>query len=64
MKQLKTPSEWCQELGAKIMDPDGWRDGTRDWEEPITREEFDERLNRCTIWSKGYPLFLGRNSAG
>lgn len=57
---LRTPEEWCKLLGASIMDPDGWRDGTRAWEEPITKEEFDERLQRCTINSRGYPLFVGR----
>ena len=56
---LKTPDEWCAELGARVVDPDGWRDGTRDWSEPITREEFDRRLRICTVDGRGYPDFLG-----
>ena len=59
-EEMKTPDEWCEELGASVMDPDGWRDGTRSWEEPITRKEFDERLIRCTIDGRGYPMFHGR----
>lgn len=54
---LKTPDEWCTELGARVLDADGWRDGT--WGEPITREEFDRRLLMCTIDAGGYPGFLG-----
>lgn len=57
----KTPAEWCAELGARIADPDGWRDGTRDWNEPIDRAEFDQRLMRCTIDMRGYPKFWGAN---
>jgi hypothetical protein len=58
--ELRTPQEWCDALGARVMDPDGWRDGTRDWSESITREEFDGRLIRCTIDGHGYPTFIGR----
>lgn len=54
---LRTPDEWCDLLGARVMDPDGWRDGSREWWEPISREEFDSRLRVCTIDSRGYPTF-------
>lgn len=57
-EELKTPSDWCALLGAEIMDHDGWRDGTRSWYDPITREEFDKRLMRCTINMRKYPQFI------
>lgn len=60
--ELRTPQEWCDLLGARVMDPDGWRDGTRSWNEPITKAEFDRRLNVCTIDGRGYPMFMGRPS--
>lgn len=58
MSELRTPTEWCEMLGARIADPDGWRDGTRAWDEPIDRVEFDRRLIRCTIDVRGYPDFV------
>lgn len=53
-----TPSEWCDQLGARILDADGWAgpDG-RPFGDPITRAEFDRRLMRCTIDMTGYPDF-------
>lgn len=56
-KVLKTPSDWCLELDARILDADGWRDGSRDWYDPISRQEFDARLAFCTIDARGYPEF-------
>lgn len=54
----KTPTEWCRELGARILDHDGWRGiGAPDWHTPITRSEFDRRLNMCTYDATGYPEF-------
>ncbi len=47
--QLKTPEEWCEEFNAQIMDPDGWRYDNMPWDLPITREEFDDRMRRCTV---------------
>ena len=42
---------WIAELFDKnpIIDYDGWSDLSLD--EPITRVEFDERFNRCTIYA-------------
>lgn len=57
LEEVRTPQEWCDLLGARIADPDGWRDGTRGWDEPIDRAEFDRRLLTCTIDSRGYPSF-------
>lgn len=58
--ELRTAQEWCDLLGARVMDPDGWRDGSRGWDEQITRGEFDRRLLRCTIDMRGYPDFYGK----
>lgn len=60
---LRTAAQWCVLLDARIADPDGWRDGTRSWDEPIGRDEFDRRLMVCTIDSRGYPTFYGRTDA-
>lgn len=55
---LKTAQEWCDELGARIVDHDGWRgDPSRSWHDRITRAEFDRRLARCTVDMTGYPEF-------
>jgi hypothetical protein len=45
---LRTPAEWSALTGVTVMDPDGWR-GTRilpakSWEEPIGRDEWEQRL--------------------
>lgn len=49
MTDLKTPETWMTELGIEILDPDGWRSPTaKDWDEPITRAEFEERAATCT----------------
>ena len=49
----RTPAEWCDELGVVVMDPDGWDRQAADWEaewaRPLTREEFERRLNRSTV---------------
>jgi hypothetical protein len=43
----RRPSEWEQITGIKILDPDGWRDGTR-WETPLTEREWKERMQKST----------------
>lgn len=49
---LRTPEEWDIHVndGMRIHDPDGWRknDG-RNWDDPITLEEFNERRIECTM---------------
>lgn len=52
--ELKTPDEWCEELDAQILDPDGWRQDNMPWDLPITREEFDQLMVPCTINSNYY----------
>lgn len=48
---LKTPEEWIEELcpDVSIIDADGWRgEGAPAFDEPISREDFRQRLLRCT----------------
>lgn len=51
--------DWARELGAEIIDPDGWRNEGRSMDEAITKAEFDRMINQSTINSRGYPSFLG-----
>lgn len=47
---LRTPEEWSEIFNVIILDPDGWRGSQyKDWNEPLTREEFSERLWVSTI---------------
>jgi hypothetical protein len=50
--ELKLPPEIWQEMSwcdYRVIDPDGWRYheklGSRDWKDPITKEEFLNRLH-------------------
>lgn len=43
------PEEWQILLGVIVRDPDGWRAAKKSWDEPVTREEFEELLVGCTI---------------
>ncbi len=49
---FRTSETWAAQLGAEVLDPDGWdrRNFIFSWhEELITREEFDRRYMRSTI---------------
>jgi hypothetical protein len=48
MKKL-TPVEWCEILGAEVIDSDGWRGDGRDWRTPIGAREFMWRFNESTV---------------
>jgi hypothetical protein len=63
VSDLRTPREWGEITGMVVMDPDGWRGsvtwgdttyGPRDFDEPITRQEFDARA----MWSTVNPVAL------
>lgn len=47
--EKRTPDEWCRILGVTILDPDGWRQDGKSWDEPITRPEFMRRMQVSTI---------------
>lgn len=46
---LKTPKEWGEILGWIVMDPDGWRHDNKSFDDPITEEEYAERLWPSTV---------------
>lgn len=48
---LRLPSEWEEEFGYRIMDPDGWdrANFTEDWAKPISREEFARKSSGSTV---------------
>lgn len=51
---LKTPDEWCADLGVTVLDPDGWRTRVdeyppRPWTDLISRAEFDARFSVSTV---------------
>ena len=63
MATLRTSEEGAVQLGADVLDPDGWdrKNFIFSWhEELITREEFDKRYLASTHDSNGYrpPRFL------
>lgn len=45
--KLRKPEQWEEIDRVKIVDPDGWRDGT-DWNKPICREEWERRRDEST----------------
>lgn len=47
---LRPPREWASLEGLRILDPDGWRGArAKDFEEPITRLEYEERVSISTV---------------
>lgn len=54
---MRTPNEWLKEPEFKlftIIDPDGWdrKNFKEDWEKPLTKEEFNQKLMLSTIMIK------------
>lgn len=52
----RTSEDWAAQLGAEVLDPDGWdrRNFIYSWhEELITREEFDRRFMASTKLDDG-----------
>ena len=45
----RRPEEWADSMSITILDPDGWRIDGKDFNEPITFEEFEDRLCNSTI---------------
>ena len=52
MQELKTPAEWQQIKEVTIYDADGWRYDNKNFDEPITSEEFDKRAVESTVMVK------------
>lgn len=51
-EHLRKPDEWAPEFDRIVIDPDGWREesryGAKRWDEPITREEYEQRMAEST----------------
>ena len=51
---VRTPAQWAEEFNVTILDPDGWRGARgKDWSEPITRDEFRDRMMQSTVRTGG-----------
>lgn len=49
MEETRLPEDWEEQYGARIVDPDGWRNAGKPWNEPVTWAEFEELASCCTI---------------
>jgi len=47
--ELKTPDEWCKILDIRVLDPDGWREDKKNWNDPISKAEFTKRMLLSTV---------------
>ncbi|MDA2936492.1 hypothetical protein MYX06_04710 [Patescibacteria group bacterium AH-259-L05] len=47
--ELKKPEEWQKEFDFTVVDPDGWMSQRIPWDEPISREKFEELAMASTI---------------
>lgn len=55
--ELKSSEAWAEELGAEVMDPDGWDRSNFQfswYEEKISHEEFDRRFSGSTVMGGSY----------
>lgn len=48
-ERCKKPSEWEKLTEITILDPDGWREDNKSFEEPIEEEEFMRRMWNSTV---------------
>ena len=56
MTEKLTAEQWCDRLGIRVVDPDGWRkQDAPAWSDPIDRGEFDKRAADSTIAPAAYP---------
>ncbi len=49
MPELRRPVDWQHEFDYVVLDPDGWRRDGKSWDEPITRDEYSQRLMWSTV---------------
>jgi hypothetical protein len=47
MEKKYLPTWWCGYYGILVFDADGWDSG--EWDIPITRTEFEQRVGISTI---------------
>jgi hypothetical protein len=44
-----TPEVWNSMYGVRIMDPDGWRRDGKDYDEPLTFDDWHDRMLDSTV---------------
>lgn len=54
--ELKTPDEWQEVTGVRVLDPDGWRRDGKSWTEAIPEEEFRQRATWSTLYQSAWPM--------
>jgi DNA repair protein RadC/predicted ABC-type ATPase len=47
--ETKTPQQWAEAIGYRIIDPDGWRADGKSLDEPLTWDEFRQRARVSTM---------------
>lgn len=55
----RTPEEWQKIKNLVVLDPDGWRHDNKDFNDPLTEEEWTYRQQRSTCMTK--PNLFGKN---
>lgn len=55
---MRTPTEWSEIDQVTVLDPDGWRQDAKSFDDPISYEEFRQRavnstllVHNCSDWS-------------
>lgn len=52
---IKSPEEWMQVTKVRVLGPDGWRKDGKNWDTPISEEEFHLRVSTSScIFPAGY----------
>lgn len=59
MDETRHPEDWEPVVGQWIVDPDGWRNAGKPWNDHVTLEEFKQLSQGCTVSSR--PLRSRRN---
>lgn len=49
MEETRLPEDWQEKYGYRIVDPDGWRNARKPWDEPVTWAEFEQLARGCTV---------------
>jgi hypothetical protein len=45
------PRFWAAMVGVVVLDPDGWRRDGKDFDEPLTLDDFWDRMLYSTIYA-------------
>lgn len=56
MSELRKPEDWAPQFDNYVTTPTGWTEDGKSWDEPISREEYETRLNRSVFLPWVHPL--------